>query len=196
VSFFDLAAGLTLIVSGLVGFIRGGIREAAGIAAWVLAAIAAFLALRFTGPIARQAIHTVWLANVAAVLVTFVAVFALMRALAAAISRGLHRTAALGALDRLAGAGLGLARACVALGLAVLLLDAIFPPQRMPTWISDAKLYPLGEASAGALKAFAPKGQALAARIAPEMGRAMGEDRKGRTSDPLGSLRVDVERAK
>ncbi len=195
-SFFDLAAGLALIVSGLVGFIRGGAREAAGIAAWVLAAIAAFLALRFTGPIARQAIHTPWLANTAAVLATFVAVFVLLRALAAAISRALHRTAALGALDRLAGAGLGLARACVALGLAVLMLDAVFPPERMPAWISEAKLYPLGQASAGVLKSFAPKGQALAAKIAPEMGRAIGEDRRQATDHPVPSLRVDVERAK
>ena len=61
-SFFDLAAGLALVVSGLIGWIRGGAREAAGMVALVLAAIVAFAALRFTGPIARHAIHTAWLA--------------------------------------------------------------------------------------------------------------------------------------
>jgi membrane protein required for colicin V production len=198
-SFFDLAAGLALVVSGLIGWVRGGAREAAGMVALVLAAIVAFAALRFTGPVARHAIHTAWLANVAAVLVVFVTLYALLRVLAAALSRGLHRNEALGALDRTVGAGFGLARALVFLGLLNLTLNAVMPARRMPTWISGAILYPVSDASAGALKRLAPKGEALAAHIAPAVGHALTDsadsDQNVGASDASGqSLRVEVER--
>ena len=203
-SFFDLAAGLALIVSGLIGWIRGGAREAAGMVALALAAIVAFVALRFTGPIARHAIHTAWLANVAAVLVVFVTLYALLRVLAAALSRGLHRNGALGALDRTVGAGFGLARALVFLGLLNLTLNAIMPAERMPTWISGAKLYPVSNLSADALKRLAPKGEALAAHIAPAVGHALTESAdseqngSGQNAGASGasdqSLKVEVEK--
>ena len=48
-SLFDLAAGLVLIVSALVGWIRGASREVATVAAIVIAAVVALAALRFTG---------------------------------------------------------------------------------------------------------------------------------------------------
>lgn len=201
---FDLVAGLALIVSGLIGWIRGGAREAAGMVALALAAVVAFAALRFTGPIARHAIHTVWLANVAAVLVVFVALYALLRVLAAALSRGLHRHGALGALDRTVGAGFGLARALVFLGLLNLTLNAIMPAQRMPTWISGAKLYPVSDVSADALKRLAPKGEALAAHFAPAVGHAITDDAEAGKADSgqnagasdasAQSLKVEVEK--
>jgi len=196
---FDLAAGLALIVSGLIGWVRGGAREAAGMVALALAAIVAFAALRFTGPIARHAIHTPWLANVAAALVVFVALYALLRVLAAALSRSLHRHGALGALDRTVGAGFGLARALVFLGLVNLTLNAVMPAQRMPTWISSARLYPVSNLSAGALKRLAPTGEALAARVAPAVGHALTEGADSAQNSvaddaPVQSLKVDVEK--
>jgi membrane protein required for colicin V production len=200
VSFFDLAAGLLLLVSVLVGWIRGGAREAAGIAALVVAALVAFLALRFTGPIARHAIHTPWLANLAAVLAVFAAVYVLLRVLAASLSRGLHRTAALGALDRAVGAGFGLARALTILGLVTLTLSAVIPPPHTPSWISGAHLYPVATASAGVLTTFAPKGEALAAKVAPMVGNALAQapdssQNPGET-DASNSLKIDVGRAR
>ncbi len=57
VTLFDLGAGLILLVSGIVGFVRGATREVTTVVAFVLAAVLSVLALRFTGPIARHAIH-------------------------------------------------------------------------------------------------------------------------------------------
>jgi len=198
-SFFDLAAGLTLVVSALIGWVRGGAREAAGMVALALAAIAAFAALRFTGPIARHAIHTAWLANVAAVMVVFVTLYALLRVLAASLSRGLHRNVALGALDRTVGAGFGLARALVFLGLLNLTLNAVMPAERMPTWISGAKLYPVSDVSADALKQLAPKGEALAAHLAPAVNHALTDSmdsgqNAGASDASDQSLKVEVEK--
>jgi membrane protein required for colicin V production len=172
-SLFDLAAGLVLIVSALVGWIRGASREVATLAAIVVAAVAAIFLLRFTGPIARHAIATPWIANIAAILIVFVAVYILLRVLAAALTRRLHRTTGLGGVDRTFGAGFGVARALVILGLANLTISAIVPPDRMPTWISGALLYPVSAVSGRALKAFAPQGARLAHEVEPVVGKAI-----------------------
>jgi membrane protein required for colicin V production len=172
-SLFDLAAGLVLIVSALVGWIRGASREVATVAAIVIAAVVALAALRFTGPVARHAIATPWIGNIAAILIVFVAVYILLRVLAAGLTRQLHQTSGLGGLDRTVGAGFGVARALVILGLANLTINAIVPADRMPTWISRAWLYPVSSVSGHALKVFAPQGAHLAHQVEPVVGKAI-----------------------
>jgi len=177
-SLFDLAAGLVLIVSALVGWIRGASREVATAAAILIAAVAALAALRFTGPVARHAVATPWIANIAAILIVFVAVYILLRVLAAGLTRQLHQTSGLGGLDRTVGAGFGVARALVILGLASLTINAIVPADRMPTWISGAFLYPVASVSGHALKLFAPQGVHLAHQVEPMVGKAISSGRE------------------
>jgi membrane protein required for colicin V production len=170
---FDLAAGLVLVVSALVGWIRGASREVATVAALAIAAVVAIFGLRFTGPIARHAIATPWIANIAAILIVFAAVYILLRVAAAALSRRIHRGAGLGGVDRIVGAGFGVARALVILGLANLTIRAIVPADRMPTWISGAWLYPVSFASGRVLMTFAPQGARLAHQVEPVVGKAI-----------------------
>jgi membrane protein required for colicin V production len=174
-SLFDLAAGLASIVSVLAGWVRGGAREIGGVASLALAAAIALLSIKYAGPIARHAIHTTWLANAAAVLVVFGVASLVLRALAGVLSRTMH-DGGLGGLDRFVGAGFGLARALVVLGLANLALTAVTPPGRTPAWFAGAVLYPLSSASADTLKTFAPDGVKLAKRAGPEVARALGDD--------------------
>lgn len=169
---FDLAAGLVLVVSAFVGWIRGASREVATVAALAIAAVVAIFGLRFTGPIARHAIATPWIANIAAILIVFVAVYILLRVLAAAISRRIHQ-GSIGGVDRIVGAGFGVARALVILGLANLTIRAIVPADRMPTWISGAWLYPVSFVSGRVLMAFAPQGARLARQVEPVVGKAI-----------------------
>jgi membrane protein required for colicin V production len=181
-SLFDLAAGLVLVVSVLVGWLRGATREITTVAALILAAIFALYTLRYTGPIARHAIHTPWLANIAAILMVFAAAYILLRVAAGAIIRGIHRTTALGGLDRTVGAGFGVVRALILLGLVNLTLTSVTPADRIPPWISGAALYPISTVSAQSLKAFAPKGASLARQVYPAVGKAItngGDDPAG-----------------
>jgi membrane protein required for colicin V production len=172
-SLFDLAAGLVLVVSVLVGWIRGATREVTTVAALVLAAVFALFALRYTGPVARHAIHTLWLANIAAILMVFAAVYIILRVAAGALTRGIHRTSALGGFDRMIGAGFGAARALILLGLVNLTLTSVTPTDRIPPWISGAAFYPVSGMSAQALKTFAPKGASLARQVYPAVGKAI-----------------------
>lgn len=195
-SLFDLAAGLVLVVSALVGWFRGGVREVAGVVALALAAVAAIFALRLTGPIARHALHPAWLGNLAAVLLVFGAVYVVLRVLAAAISRRLHSAGGLGGLDRTLGAGFGLARALVVIGLANLTLGAVMPAERAPSWVKGAYLYPVSAMAADGLKVFAPKGAAFASHVAPAVETAIAHEDPPAKPDAAdaASLRVEVER--
>ncbi|HZZ89819.1 MAG TPA: CvpA family protein [Caulobacteraceae bacterium] len=197
-SLFDLAAGLVLVVSVLVGWIRGATREVTTVAALILAAVFALFALRYSGPVARHAIHTPWLANIAAILLVFAAVYIVLRVAAGALTRGIHRTAALGGLDRAVGAGFGALRALILLGLVNLTLTSVTPADRIPPWISGAALYPVSTVSAQTLKAFAPKGADLARRVYPAVGKAItsGDDDPDRdhTQPSTDAPRLRVEK--
>jgi membrane protein required for colicin V production len=199
-SLFDMAAGLLLGVSAVVGWIRGGAREVATVGALAVAAIAGLYALRYTGPIARHAIHTPVLANIVAILIVFAAVYVLLRVAASALIRRIHETSGLNGVDRMAGTGVGVVRALVVLGVVNLTLGAMIPADRMPAWISGAFLYPVSTLSARTLKAFAPQGVSLARQAAPVVSNAItgtGEDANAQNrsyDDPAGagqSLRVE-----
>jgi membrane protein required for colicin V production len=192
-SLFDLAAGLVLVVSALVGWLRGAAREVATMAALAVAVTVAMIALPLTGPIARHAIHTLWLANIAAILVMFTAVYIVLRVASGAMTRRIHQTRGLGEVDRAIGAGFGVARALVILGLAYLTINAVMPPARMPPWISRATLYPLSAASGRSLKSLAPQGARLARQVGPMVGQAIGSS--GDSLDDDGGARTGEGRA-
>lgn len=181
---FDIIAGLILLVSGLVGFARGASRELTSALSFIAAAIIALLGLRITGPLFRDLMDPDWAATAAAILVSFVIAFVLLRLLGAALTRTLHADGALGTLDRLMGLAFGLARGLVVLGVFNLVFNMATPPDRVPSWVSKSALYPLSTASARVLKVFAPKGTALAGKLAPAIEDAVHDGtRDGGASD-------------
>src|SRR5665213_2401451 len=171
-SLFDYIAGAVLLVSGLIGFARGATREVTTVIAFVLAAIVAVFALRFTGPIARHAIHTAWIANTAAILILFILAYIVLRMIGGALTRTVRQTA-LSGLDRGLGFAIGLVRGLVVIGVFALLINAATPPERMPAWITGARIYPLAEAAGAVLRTFAPRGLKVAHDVAPAMTEAV-----------------------
>jgi membrane protein required for colicin V production len=171
-SLFDIVAGLVLIVSAIVGLARGATREVTTVIAFVAAAAMAVFGLRFSGPVARQIVATPWMANVAALLVSFAAAYVVLRLIAGMLTRGVQRTVLSGP-DRVLGGGIGVARGLIAVGACMLLINAAIPPQRVPAWITGARLYPIADASANLLRAFAPQGWKLAGDVAPGVASAV-----------------------
>jgi membrane protein required for colicin V production len=168
---FDYIVGAVLLISGVMGFARGATREVTTVIAFLLAAIIAVFGLRYTGPIAQHAIHTVWMADAAAILGLFIIVYIILRLIGGALTRGV-RTAGLSGLDRTLGFGIGLVRGLVVIGIVSLLIGAALPPQRTPVWVTQAKLYPLALAAGDGLRTFGPKGLMVAQTLAPEMDEA------------------------
>ncbi|KRA60295.1 colicin V production protein [Caulobacter sp. Root655] len=180
---FDIIAGLILLVSGLVGFARGASRELTSALSFIAAAIIALLGLRITGPLFRGMMDPDWAATAAAILLTFVIAFIALRLLGAALTRTLHADGALGTLDRLMGLAFGLIRGLVVLGVFNLVFNMATPPDRVPAWVSQSALYPLSTASARVLKVFAPKGTALAGKLAPAIEDAVHDGASDKPSD-------------
>jgi membrane protein required for colicin V production len=170
---FDAIAVLILAVSALVGVVRGALREVTTVIAFVIAVFAAAFALRFTGPLARAAVHPSWAANAVALLVVFLAAYIALRVIAAGLTRSVHNTRALGTLDRTIGGAFGLARGLIVLGVFYLVFNAATPPERVPTWISHAAFYPLSRACAEVLRTFAPQGSAVVKHLKPAMENAV-----------------------
>jgi membrane protein required for colicin V production len=121
--------------------------------------------------------------HAAAILVTFVIVFVLLRLLGAQITKTLHADGALGTLDRLMGLAFGLLRGLVVLGVFSLVFHMATPPDRVPSWMSKSALYPLSNAAGRVLKVFAPKGTALAGKLAPAIEDAVHD---GASDKPSG----------
>ena len=186
---FDYAAGFLLLVSGVVGFLRGATREVSTVVAFVLAAIVSVAALRFTSPVAITVIHARWLAHAAAILVVFIVAYLSFRLIGGALTRTVQQTS-LSGLDRMLGFAIGLVRGVVVLGGFALLLDAAMPPERMPLWISNARLYPLADAAGGALRAFAPRGMKVAHDVAPALADAVGGDDTTQQHSPASAGRT------
>ncbi|MEO6339028.1 MAG: CvpA family protein [Caulobacteraceae bacterium] len=164
---FDAIAAIVLLVSGLIGFSRGAVREMITVAAFILAAFAAAYLLPYTGPAARAVVHPTWAATAVALVATFLIVFILLKILAGMAVARLHTQPVLGAADRAIGVGFGILRGLAFLGMFYLVFNAATPREWTPEWISKAKLYPLARASAGVIQSVAPKGMKAAGRYGP-----------------------------
>ncbi len=53
------------------------------------------------------------------------------------------------------------------------LAAAATPPEQVPAWIADAKLHPVAEMAATALRTLAPKGLSMAHRLTPALTNAV-----------------------
>jgi membrane protein required for colicin V production len=166
---FDVAVILVLLASGTIAFIRGATREVTTVLAFIAAVVIAVFGLRFTGPLARHAIHTPWIANTVAALLLFIFAYIVLRVIGGAITRQVRQTEALSSLDRILGLGIGVLRGVVIVGAFTLLINAATPAERMPAWISKAKTYPAATQAANVLKAVAPEGMRMAHTVEPVM---------------------------
>lgn len=178
---FDIIAVAVLVVSAIVGFFRGALREMLTVAAFVVAALLAGYGLRFAGPPMRAWLDPDWTGTVAAVVIVFVVSYIALRMAGAGLVKRIHANEAAGALDRTVGLGFGLVRALVVLGAFQLMLVAATPPERMPAWITGASLYPLTQRVGEVLKAFAPKGLDIAGRMKPALEQAVRDGTHGST---------------
>jgi membrane protein required for colicin V production len=183
VTLFDGIALLVLVISGLVGFSRGAVREMVTVLAFGLAALASVMTMPLAGSIARKTVHPDWAANALAVVVVFVVVYILLRLAGSWVTAKLHSQAALGTLDRLIGLGFGVIRALIFLGVFYLVFNAATPPELTPRWIADARLLPVAQGSADMIQAMAPRGMKAAGRLGPALERAV---------EPTGNETLDV----
>lgn len=170
---FDFIAIGVLLVSGLIGFTRGAVRELVTVFAFTLSALAALYMMPIVGPAARHMIHPALAANAAAVVAVFLIAYIALRLTGGWVTSRLNEQAVLGALDRTVGLCFGVVRALVFLGLFYLVFNMATPSDLVPGWISEGKLYPLARASAKIIGAAAPRALKASSHIGPALERAV-----------------------
>ncbi len=141
---FDMIVALMVLISALMAFARGFIRELASVAAFVIALIAVYFSLIHLSPIIRGYLPenwSSWVADILVVSVSFLIVYILAAWLGARFSRLIQTSADIGLIDRLFGLVFGAFRAFVVIVL-VLLATRQFIEEAQLAWITEGYTYP------------------------------------------------------
>jgi membrane protein required for colicin V production len=179
---FDYIVLALLVISALIGFVRGAVRELVALLALIAGAAAALLGLPYALPLAVRLAHPHWLATGLAGGLLFVGAYIGMRLVGAVLVKRIKGTNVLGALDRTIGLLIGVARGFVVLGALYLMFIAATPEDLRPEWITKARTWPLAQDMGALLTGLAPQGKAAAVRLGPSLQRVSSDPSRDRST--------------
>lgn len=139
----DLAVLALMLVSGLLGAMRGLVREVLGVAAWVAAAFVAgpYGVFPSVAPWVRRHVSDPGIADMVAFGGVFLIVLVLLWLVVRTLSNAV-RGSALGGLDRTLGLVFGLGRGAALLVAAYILLGIGFAVEQWPAPVLEARSLP------------------------------------------------------
>ncbi|MEB3414939.1 CvpA family protein [Alteriqipengyuania sp. WL0013] len=151
---FDIIVILIVGVAAIGGFMRGFVQEILSLLSWVLA----IFAIRFLHTDLSEALLGVFDSPNAASVLAFVLLllipYAAMKLIAGRMGEA-SRNSVLGPIDRVLGFGFGAVKGLIivvmAFSILVLGYDTIWGAQGRPTWIVNARTYPLVDSSSKAM---------------------------------------------
>lgn len=133
---------LVMVLSAILAFLRGFVREALGIGAWIGAAFAAFAFRGLVRPFMEQLVREPWIADGLAVAAIFLVVLIVLK-LVIHVLAGKVQASPLGGVDRSLGALFGLARGFVIAILAYVLAGLLEPDTgQWPEPVREARSLP------------------------------------------------------
>jgi membrane protein required for colicin V production len=151
----DLAVVAIIVISGLLAFFRGLVREILSIAGWVGAAAATLYGFRPVQPFVRKLVGIDLLGDILTAAGLFVVSLVLISVLSHAIALRV-RGSALSAVDRSLGFVYGLIRGAVVVCIANLALNVMMP-ESQPDWLRNARSRPAIERGTELLKSLIPR---------------------------------------
>ncbi|MGY6663299.1 MAG: CvpA family protein [Glycocaulis sp.] len=154
---FDLFALLVLFVSGILALMRGFVREALTIAAFVAAALAALWSRPVFAGLLEGLLGSPLIANIIALAGVFILVYLAVSFVTSSLQPNAKAGEDVNVIDRSLGFVFGLVRGLVLLGLFVLVFKNTLPGAQ-PEWLQGARIYPLANATATLLQRLAPEG--------------------------------------
>ena len=158
-TWFDGLVIALIAVSALMGFARGFLREVSSIVAFAVAAIAAYLAVLNLQDMAAEALPSDWppaAVNAILAIVVFSVAFIIAAWIGNSLAKAAHKSAEIGALDRIFGLAFGAARGAFAAALGILIIRFIIPADATPTGVLEGATYPFLSAAADWLESFFP----------------------------------------
>ena len=161
----DILVALVMLISALLAFSRGAVREILGVSAWVGAALVAVFAFPHVRPYPRQWVAENWpdldlgetLADAGTALVLFILALIIFTIVNQIISGYVQRSS-MGALDRSIGFIFGLLRGAVLVCLAYMLFVwAVKDSDNRPPWVEEAKTIPYIQMGTDIIREIAPE---------------------------------------
>jgi len=151
----DICFVAILVISGILAYIRGFVREVLSVAAWIGAAFVTMAGMRLVQPYAHKYIENAMVADIAAGGLLFVGSLIIFSVIGSVLSRSVRESAASG-FDRSLGFAFGVLRGVVLVSL-LYLSAAWFWQGELPKSIVHARTYPLIDGSAKVLLALVPQ---------------------------------------
>jgi membrane protein required for colicin V production len=173
ISAFDGIALGIVVVSAIMAFARGFLRELATLGAFIGALAAAYYARLFlhdwVAGLLPQGSHAL-APDIILVVCAFLIVYVIVAWLGQSLSRSIMTNGEIGIVDHVAGLVFGVIRGGVALVFFAVLLSVGIEDERVPPFIQDSATYPVLAAAADAVTGGAQEVARDAAGDAPATG--------------------------
>lgn len=159
INILDLVVAGVVLVSALLAFYRGFVREALAIVGWVGAFFVTVWLFPQAQPYAHEWVSPEWLADLAAGATIFLISLVVLWLIAHAIVTRV-KGSPLNALDRSLGFLFGVARGLILVALAYMAANQSIwrDDEGRPEWVTEARTLPIIDRSAGLLVALVPEG--------------------------------------
>jgi len=171
----DIAVLAVVVISALLAFTRGIVREMLSVAGWIAAAFATLYIFPYVQPFARKYISITLAADLGAALIIFLVTLTIISIGSGWLAKQIHETE-FKPLDRSLGFVFGALRGLVLLCLAYLLFNWAYKPDEQPVWVKEARSRPVLAYGAKVLVSLVPedflKGSDVGIR---ELGKRTGE---------------------
>lgn len=152
----DICVVGLIILSGLMAFARGFVRECLSIASWLGATAAALYGLPYLRPITERFVPKGTVADATAAGILFIVTLVVLTIIAGMISRRVKRSS-LSALDRTLGLLFGLGRGALLVTIGFLALSFVLPQKgEKPNWLAELRTAPLFGNASQAIARFVP----------------------------------------
>ena len=152
----DIGVAILILVSGLLAFSRGFVKELLSVAAWVGAVVVAIYAFPEVQPYTQDLIAIPIAADATAIGSVFIVALIVFSAITHWIAAHV-RDSHFSALDRTLGFLFGLVRGALVVCLLWLLVDWATEPEDRPPWLTEAQSLPLIQRGADLILDLVPE---------------------------------------
>ena len=152
----DLTFTVILLLSGVLAFFRGAVREVLAIGGWVAAVAVSYYGFEYVKPYTLSVINVPMVADAVTSIGLFIVTMVTMAIVNGVISKRVQ-TSSLDTLDSSLGFVFGLARGAMIICIAYLVMVIFVPPEEQPITVHEARSLPLIEIGAGWLVMAVPE---------------------------------------
>ncbi|NKB58937.1 MAG: CvpA family protein [Alphaproteobacteria bacterium] len=156
----DVVIVVILIISGLLAYFRGLVREVLSLATWIGAAAAAGYGFAYAQPYVREVIAIKAVADIVTGVALFVVALVILTLLNHVIS-GRVKDSALGAADSGLGFLFGLLRGALLISVAYIAATWFWTDDELAPYLAEARTMPYVKQSADFLRQIVPKNMQL-----------------------------------